>query len=89
MPRSIHQDDYQTLVNLLRDLRVRQGVTQADLGIALGNTQTFISKVERGERRIDVLEFVELCEAMQVDPAAAFEEYLALRRGGGTRKKKR
>lgn len=89
MPRSIHQHDYQTLLLLLRDLRARQGMTQVDLGLALGNTQTFVSKVERGERRIDVVEFVELCEAMQVDPVAAFKQYVAQRKAGGAVAKKK
>lgn len=89
MPRSIHQHDYQTLLLLLRDLRAQRGMTQVDLGLALGNTQTFVSKVERGERRIDVVEFVELCEAMQVEPVAAFREYVARREGGRTPAKKK
>lgn len=89
MPRSIHQHDYQTLLSLLRDLRTGRGMTQVDLGLALGNTQTFVSKIERGERRIDVVEFVELCEAMQVDPVAAFKQYIAQRAAGKAAVKKK
>ncbi|MBB5209648.1 helix-turn-helix domain-containing protein [Chiayiivirga flava] len=79
MPRSIHRDDYQTLLQLLRDLRVGQGMTQVDLGHALDNTQTFVSKIERGERRIDVLEFIDICEAMNVDPVSAFKQFMTQR----------
>jgi len=89
MPRSIHQNDYQTLLLLLRDLRHALAHAQVDLGVALGNTQTFVSKIERGERRIDVVEFVELCEAMQVEPVAAFKEFVVQRAAGAIPAKKK
>lgn len=81
MARSTHHQEYQAFLGLLRDLRVDAGVTQIMLAKKLGNTQTFISKIERGERRLDVVEFVEMCEALGVDPRAAFEEFLLRRRG--------
>jgi len=76
MARSTHHHEYQTLLTLLRDLRERAGITQVVLAETLRNTQTFISKVERGERRIDVVEFIELCEAIGVSPVAAFQELM-------------
>ena len=79
MARSTHHDHYQVLLHLLRDLRLRAGVTQVDLGDRLGNTQTFVSKLERGERRIDLVEFVEICEAIGIDPKRAFSQYLKAR----------
>lgn len=44
------------------------GITQAELAVRLGETQSFVSKVERGERRLDVLEFLSFCEALGVPP---------------------
>jgi len=85
MARSTHHPNYQTLLTLLRELRERAGFTQLALAENLGNTQTFISKVERGERRIDVVEFMEICEALGVDPVAAFREYLKRRSPPGRR----
>lgn len=86
MARSTHHLEYRALLALLRDLREGAGITQSEMAETLGNTQTFISKVERGERRIDVVEFVEFCEALEVDPLVAFRELLARRstqkRGG-------
>lgn len=79
MARSTHHPNYQTLLTLLRDLRERAGVTQLSLAESLGNTQTFISKIERGERRIDVVEFIEICDALGADPIAAFREYVQRR----------
>lgn len=80
MARSTHHTHYQALLHLLRDLRERAGITQADLGKRLGNTQTFVSKLERGERRVDIVEFIEICEALGADPKRAFSRYVAARR---------
>ena len=63
-------------------LRQEAGVTQVELGARLGNTQTFVSKFERGERRLDVTEFVDVCEALGAEPMGAFARYLAARRVG-------
>ena len=76
MARSTHHRHYQSLLRLLRDLREQAGVTQVELGDRLGNTQTFISKIERGERRLDVVEFTEFCEALGTDATAAFGRFL-------------
>ena len=84
MARSTHHPDYQTLLILLHDLRERANVSQVALAQSLGNTQTFISKIERGERRLDVIEFVELCEALEVDPIVAFQDYMQRRSTGRT-----
>lgn len=81
MARSTHHQEYQVFLGLLRDLRVDAGITQIVLAKKLGNTQTFISKIERGERRIDMVEFVELCEALGVEPTAALVEFLSRCRG--------
>ena len=79
MARSTHQLDYQTFLGLLRELRVRAGLTQVMLAKKLGQTQTFISKIERGERRLDLVEFVEVCEGLGIDPRVAFDEFMTRR----------
>jgi transcriptional regulator with XRE-family HTH domain len=80
MARSTHQPDYQVLLELLQNARASAGITQGTLASRLGNTQTFVSKVERGERRIDVGEFVDFCHALGLDPVGVFRSYVALRR---------
>lgn len=44
------------------------GITQAELGKRIGQRQTFVSKFELGERRLDVAEFVTVAKAIGVDP---------------------
>jgi transcriptional regulator with XRE-family HTH domain len=48
--------------------RTQAGLTQRELARRLGRSHSFVGKVESGERRLDVLEFVELAGALGVDP---------------------
>lgn len=81
MTSSTHNPDYRLLLGVLREARKQQGVSQVELAARLGNTQTFVSKCERGERRIDLVEFVEFAEALGVSPQEVLSEYLGRRVG--------
>ncbi len=59
----------QTLRALLVEGRKAAGLTQQDLAARLGRPQSFVSKYERGERRLDVVEFLEVADALGIDPA--------------------
>ncbi|MBJ2286060.1 helix-turn-helix transcriptional regulator [Pseudomonas sp. MF6755] len=89
MANSTHNLDYQTLLAVLRMVRKRHNVSQVELAERLGNTQTFVSKCERGERRIDVVELVEFAEALGVPPLELVGEFLAKRSAGGDSKTRR
>jgi transcriptional regulator with XRE-family HTH domain len=80
MANSTHNSDYQLLLTVLKSERERLGITQTDLANRLGNTQTFVSKCERGERRIDAVELVEFAEALGIEPSHLFGQFL-LKRG--------
>ncbi|HEL4163750.1 helix-turn-helix domain-containing protein [Xanthomonas campestris pv. uppalii] len=86
MPQSTHNSDYQLLLAVLKAARKRAGVSQVDLASRLGNTQTFVSKCERGERRIDAVELVEFAEALGIAPQNLLAEYLDLRGGKSSAK---
>ncbi len=49
--------------------RREAGVTQMELSRILGKPQSFVSKYESGERRLDVVEFISICKALGVPPA--------------------
>ena len=68
MPRAFHGGSYKKMTELLVRARHKAGLSQVDLGERIGQPQTFVSKIERGERRIDLVEFLILCSAMGADP---------------------
>ncbi|WP_409515177.1 helix-turn-helix domain-containing protein [Brevundimonas sp.] len=53
-------------------------VTQVELSGLLGKPQSFVSKVERGERRPEVIEFCQVAEALGLKPAEILQEFLHL-----------
>ncbi|MDR0172289.1 helix-turn-helix domain-containing protein [Enterobacter sichuanensis] len=61
---SVYSDEYQRVINALKKARKEKGITQAQLADALGKPQSFIAKVENGERRLDVVEFVHLARLL-------------------------
>ena len=74
MPKSAHTDAYACVVDRLIQLRKKQGVSQVELARRLGKTQQFVSYVEKGERRVDVVEFYAFTKALGGDPVALFTE---------------
>jgi transcriptional regulator with XRE-family HTH domain len=80
MEKTIHSQAYSIVLRLLRRQREHANLTQSELASKLDETQSFVSKVERGERRLDVIELRAFCSAMGVTlPAfvASLEEELA------------
>lgn len=72
--KSIHTQDYRRFLEVLRRARKKAGLTQVQLAERIGRTQSAVSKVERGERRLDVIELRILCEAMGVSLAEFVQE---------------
>jgi transcriptional regulator with XRE-family HTH domain len=66
MQKSLHSRHYKIFLTELRDARVRLGVTQVELATRLDATQSFVSKCERGERRLDVAELRLWCKALGI-----------------------
>jgi transcriptional regulator with XRE-family HTH domain len=67
LTRSVFSPAYQRLRDWLIDARHARSLTQAQLAGALGRPQTFVSKYERGERRLDFVEVLEIADALHVD----------------------
>ena len=65
--KNIRLNQQKKLLALLRGIRVDAGLTQSELASRLGTDQTFISKYESGERRLDILELREVCQAIGTD----------------------
>ncbi|MFF7707368.1 helix-turn-helix domain-containing protein [Pseudomonas sp. NPDC007930] len=76
MSKSIHTDDYQVLVSLLRDYRLQAGLTQNDLAMRIGRKQAYVSAVEVEGRRLDLLQlrdWVNACGGNLVEMIEKFE----------------
>jgi len=69
--KSVHTPAYRQLVAALVEARKKAGLTQQELAHRLGKPQSFVAKVERRERRLDVVEFVRLSRVLGMDPHAA------------------
>ena len=67
MPKTLHRPENTILRTQLRAAREAAGLTQIDLSDAIGKSQTFVSDVERGVRRLDTVELWEICRAMGLD----------------------
>lgn len=67
---------YESLRKALVDERHAAGLTQSEVAERLSKPQSFVSKLEQGERRLDVVEFVEVCRAMNADPVAVLSKII-------------
>jgi len=67
MTRAIHRVQYEYFRTLLISTREESGLTQIAVAAKLGKPQSFVSKYERGERRVDFTEFLELADIVNVD----------------------
>lgn len=65
---------YRRIIELLVEARKEADITQVELGRRLGQRQTFVSKFELGERRLDVAEFIEVCRAIGTGPHEIMRE---------------
>jgi transcriptional regulator with XRE-family HTH domain len=70
MTRSISSKRYKRLCDLLLAARQDHGLSQAQVARELDKPQSFVSKYERGERRLDVIEFLEIARAIGVNPGS-------------------
>lgn len=68
LTRSVFTEDYRRFLGLLVDARTKAGLTQAELATALKRPQSYVSKYEHGERRIDVIELLDITAALRTDP---------------------
>jgi len=77
MQKSISAKPYQTLISWLVEQRRSQGITMPDLADRLGlASHSYISKIESFERKIDIYEYMLICQALNVDGVDGYNEML-------------
>lgn len=75
MDKSIYTDDHERLCRRLRALREEAGLSQVAVASALGVSQSFVAKYEGGDRRLDLLQLREVCEALGIKLSALAAEF--------------
>ena len=89
MEKSIYSDEYTKFLDHLKQTRNKVSITQEQLAKSLGQTQSFVSKVERGERRLDLVELRAFCNALGVEfPSFVLQLDKILSEGGKLNERK-
>jgi transcriptional regulator with XRE-family HTH domain len=65
----LERQKYELLRSELKKARVEGGILQKDLAKTLRKPQSYISKIESGERNLDVIEFIQYCEGLGIEPS--------------------
>lgn len=76
LDKSVHSKEQIVFCELMIAARKAAGLTQRDLADRLHNPQSFVAKYEGDERRVDVVEFLAICRALEVDPAKLLKSFL-------------
>jgi transcriptional regulator with XRE-family HTH domain len=74
--KTLRSRGHRTLIQVLVAARKQAGLTQRDLASRLKRPRVFVGRLEAGERRIDVIEFIEIAKVLDLDPRKLFEKLL-------------
>ena len=66
--KTIHTNSYSLLIDCIIQARLSAGLTQQAVADRIGKPQSYVAKVERMERRLDIIEYFELSEAIGFEP---------------------
>lgn len=67
MAKSVHSQRHLMIAAALAEARRAKGLTQVQVASALGRGQPFIANIERGERRVDLVELIDLSDILGID----------------------
>ncbi len=73
MKKAIYSSNGKILCDWLKKQRIKSGLTMRDLGEKLNLHHSIVGRIELGERRLDVIEWIEYCEALNADPFECLE----------------
>lgn len=83
--KTIRSRGHGALIRVLTSNRERAGLSQRDLAARLKRPHSFVGRIEAGERRIDVIEFIAIAEAIDADPMDLFRQVIRAREDQGPR----
>ncbi|WP_349363740.1 MAG: helix-turn-helix transcriptional regulator [Roseitalea porphyridii] len=74
MAKTLGSERHKALIRLLIEAREKAGLTQTELAEKIGEYQSFVARLESGQRRVDVVEFLELAEVLGFDASSVINE---------------
>ncbi|WAB92960.1 helix-turn-helix transcriptional regulator [Pseudomonas citronellolis] len=75
MAKAIYRPEYACFLAVLKRRRIAAGLTQVDCSKALGHPQSFMSDVERGVRRLDIIQIRDLSKVLKTDLVSLIQEF--------------
>ncbi|SMN16115.1 DNA-binding protein [uncultured Candidatus Thioglobus sp.] len=73
MKNAIYSSNGKILCEWLKEQRINSDLTMRDLGEKLNLHHSIVGRIELGERRLDVIEWIQYCEALNADPFECLE----------------
>lgn len=70
--KTLRSRGHETLIKILVEAREKAGLTQRDLAARIKRPHSFVGRMEAGERRVDVIEFIEIARVLGADPKELF-----------------
>lgn len=76
--RWVVSPDYRSVIQAVQAARSEKGLTQTALAERLGKGRSFINKIENLERRLDILEFIAIAQALDIEPRDLIDRLVAV-----------
>jgi transcriptional regulator with XRE-family HTH domain len=79
MVKTLGSDRHKMLISIIKSKRETAGLTQAELAEALGEYQSYVARLESGQRRVDIIELVDLASILKFDAAKVVKALAKMR----------
>jgi transcriptional regulator with XRE-family HTH domain len=76
LTKSLYTEEWESLLKILRDLREKRGWTQEQLAQKLGRPQSMVAKIEAGDRKLDVCQFIDYLRILEADPVEVMQRLI-------------
>ena len=76
LTKSLYTAEWEILLKTLKNVREKQGWTQQQLAKKLGRPQSLVAKIEAGERKLDVCQFIDYMRILEADPVAVMRRIM-------------
>jgi transcriptional regulator with XRE-family HTH domain len=76
LTKSLYTAEWEILLKTLKGLREQKGWTQEQIAEKLDRPQSLVAKIESGERRLDVCQFIDYMRVLEADPVAVMRQFV-------------